>query len=201
MGSTGIHLGYRPRSAEVRKIVDELLAGSDEHPLVAKSGITGWTRCWAVYEPGSDPQQRYIALLQFHVSSEWFTYQYVAESMGPYEVDCPQRLLKAVDDYPPHSDIAAAWRRRAWAYHHKARDVRQLLREITRDYPHSDRRLVIRGEVVSYQRARQNGRPRHAYRKASGEVWGLRSSSVDLEATALIRAQPWNVRELATAGA
>ncbi|MYG80983.1 MAG: hypothetical protein F4056_10565 [Chloroflexi bacterium] len=200
MGSISINLGYRPTSAEIRERAQALLQPAAPYRLLDISGITGWKRCWAVYErdapPDQDAPERLIALIEFSVSGPWFTYKIVDESFGPNALDCPQRLLKAVADYAPPNESAAEWRRRALARHAQARAVRQLLGEILEDYPHSDPRLVVRGEVVRYQRARQSGRPRHAYRTADGEVWGLNAGTVDLEATEVIRAQPRHVGTL-----
>ena len=191
MGSMSIDIGYRASPREARTIVDSLLAGTDEHPLIDKSGIMGWTRCWALYEPGNDPEHRYITLLQFDVSAEHFTYKYIDESMGPFELDCPQRLLKAVADYPPPNEFAAEWRREAWAYHNNAKAARRLLREVENNYPHGDRRLVVNGAIVSYERVWQNGRPRHAYRKVTEKgLWALDLKRVDVETTGLVRELP-----------
>ena len=200
MGSISINLGYRPTSAEIRERAQALLQPAAPYRLLDISGVTGWKRCWAVYErdpaPDRDAPERLIVLIEFSVGGPWFTYKIVDESFGPNALDCPQRLLKAVADYPPPNEYAAEWRRRALAHHAQARAVRQLLGEIREEYPYGDPRLVVRGEVVRYQRARQSGRPRHAYRTADGEVWGLHPNSVDLEATEMIRAQPRHVGTL-----
>ena len=186
----------------MRERAHELLAGTDTYDLVDISGITGWTRCWAVHEMCHDRSERIITLLQFDVSAEYFTYKYIPETMGPNAVDCPQRLLSAVIGYAPLNDFAAEWRERAHAYHEQLAGVRRLLREIGRRYPSGDRRLAVNGQVVCYERGRQSGRWRHAYRKPSirglwgPELWGLRPEAVDLEASAWIREQPRTVREL-----
>ena len=49
MGSMSIDISYRASPSKARRIVNGLLAGTDGHPLIDKSRITG---CWALYEPG-----------------------------------------------------------------------------------------------------------------------------------------------------
>lgn len=67
-----------------------------------------------------------------------FLYKEVSESMGPYQVECPQRILKKLT--PTDDKYAIEWRKRCWDFHKRNRNA-------SKKYQHGDV-LTFPNEIV-----------------------------------------------------
>ena len=153
MGWTGIYVDRRPSFQEMTRMVDEWTRG-DRYRNIDRSGWMGHgSHIYLLTEhDGEDGSNvRFITVVLVEYVKGELRYKVVDESVGPYEVDCPMRLINALEGHPPVNDYALKWRERVTEFHNQTRPKNAILRTLRREYPDGERRLALTtGETVTY---------------------------------------------------
>jgi hypothetical protein len=100
--------------------VKNLLSSSAQAPLALRDHALVGNNLWLVYVHPELPEPFIgLQLLQYDSSSRCWGHKSLDESMGPYEENCPLRMLnKAPEPQSPYRDsLGRTWRDRVRAYH------------------------------------------------------------------------------------
>ena len=124
-------------------------------------------------------------------------FKLTSEAEGHGYVDCPLRLLKADEEYPPHNQWAAEWRQKVHNYHEDRLDLERLWRELDAALQNGNAPLVLheapgldhhgdqRGDQqVQYRRGRFQGKNVRCYHGPNGLTM-LRPERINRAATRL----------------
>ena len=187
--------GVRPRDQELNRMVDEWLH-SDRARTIDRSGWLNHGRHQFVLmerqphpgeaEAGENPI-RFVVLVQVEQwPKEQLAYRIDDESVGPLEVDCPMRIMRQLEGYPPINQFAQSWRERVTEYHQAMRPRKTVLRKLRKEHPMGERRLVLQdGRQVNYDQGKYRGtRNCSAYwDRQQNQLTLLRPEMIDAQAT------------------
>ena len=139
-----------------------------------------------------DPARRFILVAIARISSSDLRYNIMSEADGPNEIDCPMRILKAAELYPPHNEHAAPWRKECRRPHEEIRQFNSILRQVEQHQENADRRILIHdGRVVYYQKARSRRQNVRAYHEqGQGQLYRLNMRAVDVTGTIAMHRTP-----------
>ena len=108
MGWTAIPMDRRPNNGELNALVDECMQ-SDTCRIIDRSGWMKHGRLqFLLMEAntqdgeGNPAKQRFVIVLLTEYRRGEFLYKEVEESMGPLELDCPTRIMRAARGDNPH---------------------------------------------------------------------------------------------------
>ena len=196
MGWTGIPLGAKPNTKELDRLVKSWM----ESPTCCIIDQSAWLdfgkRKFLLMESaarGNDvPSRRFIIMLMVHYRQGEILYKDVEESMGPQEFDCPMRLMAQLESHPPLGEFSAKWREKVVAYHQDRKARNALMRDLERQYPQGDLRIILSGGAhATYGRNRHRGRTVATYYLPMGRTpYLLRHNMIDTEATKELRSTP-----------
>ena len=212
MGWTSIETLGRPTTQQVDDQVEASLK-SDHAAITDRSGWLGWNKHrYYLYEldPTYKPEEkarRLITVVMANISNTGFAWKIIDETMGPNNHDCPARLVRKANQYPPHNETARAWRAKVLAYNDHTSQAKALIAKIKEEFPSGDRRLIIwrytgdrnpgtlkpitENIEVLYYPAKRRKSVTNAYSiPGDSTLYRLSPDYIDLEATQALRENP-----------
>ena len=172
MGWTGEYHDGRPNTAQLNALLADWTKDVNTQ-IIDRSGWRDFNRrIWLLLdEPGRAhlAHQRVIILVLVDYSNNMVMDKDVDETMGPFDLDCPMRLINAADQYPAPSQTATLWRERVRAHHALRKEQNALLRQI----PLRTRTEVVlqHGETVPLRFNHHRGRTTMSYLHAGDDTW------------------------------
>lgn len=198
MGWMGEYIHRRPTTEELNRMTDDWCAG----PHLKILDRSGWmnynTHQFVLIEatpPGVPETSRIIAVVRVEYSGGELRHRIDDESVGPIFHDCPLRLLKAVEDYPPINQFAKDWREAVRQHHADTKQAKKVLRTLRTNYqktPQGEIRLVLNdGRTVNYCQGRYRRRPNtSAYWEPQKGARLLQPHMIDHQATQRLWEKP-----------
>ena len=150
MGWTGTPISGKLNTQELNRIVDSELQSPGKVKITDRSG---WTNQEGMHrftltelEPDHDPDnphRKFIVITLVQQHDRMVRTKHLDESVGPLKTDCPMRMIKQVEEYPPVNEYARKWRADVRECHRIKLEITKLLRELKADYPNGNRQIII----------------------------------------------------------
>ena len=191
MGWTSYPMDQKPGTRQLNEIADREIQGP-HHLILERSAWTNWnTRRFTLFQTNHEDlhhPKAYIAITIAEYRNHELFVKTMDESEGPYYYDCPLGLLAKAEQHPPTNKYSRNWRAKVHQYHQRAKEIDKLLKQLYKEFPYGDRRLVIDGQTAIYYPAHKRRRTIHAYQtEENTSLYRIDRNAIDLEKTALLR--------------
>ena len=192
MGWTSYPYDQKPSGKEITDEIVRSLTTQDCR-IIDQSGLLNHGRhqfflleeCPKDPEPAALPLRFVVLMLIEYRGGELFLKK-VEESMGPLELDCPMRIMKALEGHRPLNEFSANWRHKVLEYHSSTAPKKSVLRQLRNNYPGGENRLVLStGDVVTYEQGsyRRKRNVSAYWDPKANRLTLLRPMDIDAEAT------------------
>ena len=196
MGWISWPIDQRPTNEELNDIAEQWLSSPD-YDIIDRSGWIKWNHQFLLTELKPEtlpelPARRNIVVVQVKINRHEVFYRAMSEEVGHGIFDCPMRLLKKAEMYPPYDEHAAQWRQGVREYHKRNREIESLLNHLDSLPMDGDRRIVITvnqcTKTVRYLRARQKRRNIRVFQDPEDpKLYFLQKDMIEIEATLGLR--------------
>ena len=186
-----------PRAAELNRLAEEWMRGhAPQAKIVDRSGWQGRGRTQYVVleenvstEDGEPGKLRYAAVINVTHSKGNLYWKIEEDSQNPKDANCPVRIIKALTEHPPRNWEADTWRGRARREARNTAMTRKLMRELRRNYPKGDSRIVVNGKgIMQYAEGIYRRKSRAGYWDPDERmIIRLEEHDIDIEATLALR--------------
>ena len=135
MGWIGIPCEGKPKGEEIDRMVEERFVQGSQFRIIDRSGRKNYgDHQFLLLEEresrGGEKPERFVLVALVQHRNQELRLKAIEETSGPNELDCPMRIMRQLEGYPPRNESSANWRRKVMEHHQERKKTGAIMRRL-----------------------------------------------------------------------